>query len=155
MVINWWNKREKREKTLLSVMVAAFFLFISYEVIDHLPASTPSVQLNLAQQQQELKTASLLVNQITALRARGAVPFHPASAALIKQSLASSGLQSFVTESHINNKTAQITFKSVPFDQLATWLSTLTQGSPIKIKHWSSTRLKNDGLVSAAIKLSI
>jgi type II secretory pathway component PulM len=89
------------------------------------------------------------------LRESGAHIRQPATYALIEQSLNKSGLQHFVSGTDLGSKSIALQFQSVPFDNLADWLTDLSQSSTTHIIRWSATRLKNSGVVSAEVKLSI
>lgn len=155
MIINWWSKREKREKTLLSVLLGFILLVACFEFVSGDSSTmTPSKQSSWEQKKKDLILAYQLEDQILLLQQKGAHIRQPANKHFIQKSLKKNKMQHFLTAIAFSKKQVTLTFDAVPFDQLADWLSELTASSTAHIAHWSATRLASKGVVSAVVELA-
>jgi type II secretory pathway component PulM len=153
MIKNGWHNRDKREKIMLCLMAACLFFFVFFELFNTKTKSS-SKQLIFQQQRSQLLTAVRLEKQIAALYQAGAHIKQPATPALIEQSLNTHGFQQAIEKTDLRKKTMAITFKAVPFDDLMTWLTALTESYTVHITRFSAHRLFRRGLVSATIQLT-
>ena len=154
MISNWWNKREKREKKMLSILAIFFLLLVGYELLS-IKSIGPSKTEIWKQQRSDLLAASQLEKQIVHLKQAGAHSKRPATQASIQRSLKMSGLQPFLTATDLGNHSLSLQFDSVPFDQLSAWLTQLTQTTTVQLQNWSAKRLEKTGTVSTKITLVI
>lgn len=153
MIKTWWNKRVKREQTMLLTLVAVLIGVLIYTLI---PTGTQQTSTaNWQQQQKELKQVAQLAEQISNLRQRGAQLKHPITLLSIQQNLNHAGLDHYVNETDMGTHRITLQFKSVPFDDLAQWLTELTQSTTTHIESWETKRGASPGLVDSRIVLII
>jgi type II secretory pathway component PulM len=144
----WWNKRKKREKVLLIVMVVFLVLFAFYELNNHTPLSTHKTWATM---QKELKTAWALDERMDSRPQTNTQP--PITQQTIKHTLQENNLQPFLTATNVDGGHISLQFNSVPFDPLAAWLTDQLKNPSVQLEHWSATRLRPSGMVSSTITL--
>ncbi len=155
MIINWWSKREKRERTLLSIMFGFIFVLACYELVDNRSTTqAPANKSSWEQKRKDLLLSYQLEDQILLLQQKGAHIQQRANKTLIQKSLKKTSMQQFLSSVTFSKKQVVLKFDSAPFDQLAGWLTDLTARSTAHITHWSATRLANKGMVSAVVELA-
>jgi type II secretory pathway component PulM len=152
MILSSWRARPKREKKMLIILVCVIVLSSIYALVNRESSVTHSIDWR--EQRVTLQQVALLDQQIHALRQQGAQIKQVATPALIEKLLNQAGLYRYVSRTDLSNHRLSFEFKSIPFDDLASWLTTLTRSTTVKISHWQSQRLANPGLVTATVELT-
>jgi type II secretory pathway component PulM len=153
MINHWWNGRDKREQRMLLALAVIIVGFLIYLFFSASPTTEDTVSWK--QQRTQVTKIAELEQQIIALKQRGAHIKHATTPVSIQKSLEKSGLNQYLTATDLGSNSMALQLKSVPFDDLARWLTHLTQSTTAHLTHWKTTRLNNPGLVNSHIQLTM
>jgi general secretion pathway protein M len=154
-LIRWWQGLGRRERRMLSAMLAVLALaaldLLAYEPaargVAALTDQLPQMRRDLVQMQAlaleagDLSQASATQTSVAALRSR------------IEASMQSVGISPFVADLQTQGSRIELKFAQVPFDRWVLWLETLLHDSQLRVIMVSVQREPDAGRVSVRLAL--
>lgn len=153
---DWWQHSSLREKWMIILGGIIAIIILGYEFLwNPLSSSVNELQINIVKQQQLLNWMQRANQQIKQLRAAGFVESPTSEEALLvitERSLAEQKLSRYLDQvQQPTDNQLVLTFKTVPFDRLMTWLESLWRQYSINVSQMTIQKTDTPGLVQAKL----
>ena len=158
MINDWWQARTARERWFLAGLCLVAVIALAWAVVLPWQQSQSAKRAELATTRLRVHSAQKIALSINHLRHAGAKTVHrppTAFAPWLKNRLRQTQLERFLTHfSESKQHHVTLTWESVPFDALATWVTTINRQDNVSILRWKISKAPHVGTVYATLVLT-